>query len=479
MSDTLLDSYPAFTDQGRLHLVPSGARAYLAIPRGERIEPQDADLDHWATRIAMQMDGSNTVRSLCETAIAAPDGDGTPKPADIAIAGLVELINGLVERSIVELREGHAPRPIRTSGAHDRYSPVHASIELTDYCNIMCRHCYRDSSPMRTSFIPTDKLLSWLEEFRQVGIGVVELTGGEPTSHPAFGSFLQRCGELFQITAVISNGTLWTDELLDIPAKFKDRIFIQIDLDGSNAESHDFLRGAGVFAKATQTIRQLADRGVKCRVAMSVHGRNAHEIMDTARLAKSLGAFWFGFAPVMQLGRGHHAPPLLPEHGHHLKHAQEALASELPGFYFAANDLMQSLSKPGENCGAGWRGIVVGPDGRVRACLTHRVEYMDFGKLDDIGLDGVLKAIPGEALRSVPSPNLMDCAGCMHLVFCAGCAARAMQAIEFHRGKNDGFVCNWDKKYDAVKVYAPNMYKMKPKSSLKRVDTTAFGRVVE
>lgn len=212
---------------------------------------------------------------------------------------------------------------------------------------------------------------------------------------------------------------------------------------------------------------------------MSVHGRNAHEIMDTARVAHSLGARWFGYSPVMQLGRGHHAPALLPEHGHYLRDAQPQLAAEFPGFYFEANDTNLDLSKPGENCGAGWRGIVIGPDARVRACLTHRVEYMDFGKLDEVGLQGVLEAIPGDKLRSIPSPNLTDCDGCMHLVYCAGCAARAIQAIEFHRGKNDGFVCQWDQKYDAVSVYAPNMQARKPRSSLRRVDATAFGRVVQ
>lgn len=474
---SIIDRYPVFAAAARLHLVPSGAVAVPGVTSGKGAERKDSGLNRWATELARAMDGSRSVGELCRLALDLPDADGRPKPGETAIDDLVAVINALSASHVIELADAACPRPVPVSGRADRYSPAHASIELTDYCNIACRHCYRDSSPARSHFIDTEKLLGWLHELRQMGLTGVELTGGEPTAHPDFARILERCVQLVPLTGIISNGTLWTDELVDLAARYIDRIYLQIDLDGPTAESHDFLRGAGVFAKATDAVRRLAAKGVRVRVAMSVHGRNAHEIMATAKLARSLGAHWFGFAPVMQLGRGAHAPVLTAEHGNYLRDAQAELARTMPGFFFVAEEGVLDLSEPGENCGAGWRAVIIGPDSTVRPCLTHRAEYMNFGRLDEIGVDGVVDAIPGEALQTIPTPNFADCEGCLHMTFCAGCAARAVQAIEYHRGKKDGFVCAWAEKYDAVRVFAPGMHNQRPKSSLKWVEETNGARI--
>ncbi|MBI5145822.1 MAG: radical SAM protein [Thaumarchaeota archaeon] len=120
---------------------------------------------------------------------------------------------------------------------------------LCDYCNLAGKHCYRNSDPQCTQFIKTDQLLKWLSKLKESGIGVVELTGGEPTAHPDFTKILSKCCEFFSLTAIISNGTLWTKEIEDIVESNTDKLFIQIDLDGSSPKNHDWLRDVGCLKR--------------------------------------------------------------------------------------------------------------------------------------------------------------------------------------------------------------------------------------
>jgi len=461
--------YPAFARHGRLHLNPEGSRAYLAIPRGERPDGTEVNVGKWATSIVRRMDGEHSLLDLSRIALETRKAAAPGEPPDQTLQHFADLVNGLAERSIVDLADHPLARPVPTTGAPDRQSPTHASVELTDYCNLACKHCYRESSPACSNFAPTEKLLGWLDELHQTGVAVVELTGGEPTSHPDFAAILRTCTAMFELTAVISNGTLWTDEMIAVASEAGDAMFAQIDLDGATAESHDYLRGKGVFDKATKTITRLSEAGVMCKVAMSVHGRNASEIVETARLAKRLGARWFSFGPVLQMGRGHHTDPLLPRHGQLMLEAKDLLREEMRGFVYFGEKMELDISKPDGNCGAGWRGVALGPDGRVRACVMHDPNHLDFGNLNDVGVHGVLERIPGERIRQIPSPNYEDCAGCQHIAFCGGCSARAIQANEFHRAKDDGFTCAWNEKYHALDAYAPRLLDREPASSLKHL----------
>lgn len=464
---SILGTYPVFSEGWRLHLNPSGSRAFLAVPRGASCDSTDADLNGWATDMALKMNGERSVAEMCELAVLASQAANADYLPEDALLYLVQLINGLAKLSILRLEPGPLSRSVPTSGARDRYSPTHASIELTEYCNLSCRHCYRDSSPARTRFAETARLLGWLEELRRSGVAVVELTGGEPTAHPDFCEILSLSCKLFQLTAVISNGTLWTEQMLSLAAQARDSLIVQIDLDGATAESHDFLRGKSVFEQATQTIARLSARGIPCKVAMSVHGGNAAEIVETAAVAHALGARWFSYGPVLQMGRGHHVPPLEPRHGTMMLSVRPELARKFPGFVYFGEHTALDVSSPSENCGAGWRGVAIGPDGTVRSCVMHSPDHLNFGSLEKHSVADVFAAMPGDVIRNVPAPNFEDCAGCQHISFCAGCSARAVQATEYQRARHNDFVCAWDRKYDALRIYASGRTSRPARSSLK------------
>ena len=63
--------------------------------------------------------------------------------------------------------------------------------------------------------LSTDETQSLLKKFSQYGGQVVTFTGGEPTLRPDFIAIVQFAKEIGLQVCVLSNGLLWTDDLLN------------------------------------------------------------------------------------------------------------------------------------------------------------------------------------------------------------------------------------------------------------------------
>jgi pyruvate-formate lyase-activating enzyme len=59
------------------------------------------------------------------------------------------------------------------------------NFRFTYHCNIACRHCYNGSGPhMKAQRIPLEPMLAIIAQMPSVGIGRLNLTGGEPFLYP-------------------------------------------------------------------------------------------------------------------------------------------------------------------------------------------------------------------------------------------------------------------------------------------------------
>jgi len=128
---------------------------------------------------------------------------------------VMETVSGfiakLAEHEWICFSDEPLERPLTLVGSTKYFTPLHFSIELTDYCNLQCRHCYRNSGPGSNDFLPTEKLLSLMEVMSAGGVNSVEFTGGEPMAHPGFIELFKKAHSCFARVGVISNGTLITD----------------------------------------------------------------------------------------------------------------------------------------------------------------------------------------------------------------------------------------------------------------------------
>ncbi|HUX99449.1 MAG TPA: radical SAM protein [Candidatus Deferrimicrobium sp.] len=125
-----------------------------------------------------------------------------------------------------------------------------ALFEITNACNMQCRHCYkRDAGEQDLTLEQIKTIIGKITEF---GIRHVVLTGGEPFLRKDLFKIIEYAGQNHIEDIVINtNGTLLNNsEVITGVNEHKDLITgLPVSFDGARSETHDFIRGAGQFTK--------------------------------------------------------------------------------------------------------------------------------------------------------------------------------------------------------------------------------------
>lgn len=176
-------------------------------------------------------------------------------------------------------------------------------------------------------------------------------------------------------------------------SEYKNTIIVQTDLDGSTPEMHDKIRGAArAFARVTRGIKLLASHGISVRIAMNVTKENLHDIEKTLILAKTLGAAWFTFSPVLDYGRGKLIDTTYTkEELQYMEALKHRLRKEYGSFfnYITEEQVQNVFGSHSKNCGAGYRAVVIGPTGKVRPCPILPEKYLTIGDLSQESIEKV------------------------------------------------------------------------------------------
>jgi radical SAM protein with 4Fe4S-binding SPASM domain len=157
-------------------------------------------------------------------------------------------------------------------------APLIAFIETTNLCNLRCKHCYADSGYKRPNEISTELIKQLLDEFAEMGVLQVFLTGGELFAHPNAIEIIQYARTKPFTTQIFTNGLLITEEkLAAIPPG--QSFFISFD----TADPERTIRGKMDFPLLRKKFDAMTRHGHIFRTAISVHRNNiqdAEEIFD-------------------------------------------------------------------------------------------------------------------------------------------------------------------------------------------------------
>ena len=98
---------------------------------------------------------------------------------------------------------------------------------------------YGHNNPKR--WIPTERALSLLDEFKEAGVLSVQFTGGgEPTVHPQHEAIFEKALGLGLRASLVSNGVKWSDRLIEgLLPRFD---WVRVSIDAGNGESYAKLR---------------------------------------------------------------------------------------------------------------------------------------------------------------------------------------------------------------------------------------------
>ena len=253
--------------------------------------------------------------------------------------------------------------------------PALIHIEITKECNFRCKMCdiwWQDHK----GELEISEFRKLADEFEEMGVKAVALTGGEPTLVKNIEEIIRMFKRKGMIVHTNTNGSdpRTAERLKDTGI---DSVTVSIDFYG---EEHDKNRGIkDCFKRAVQTLKELKEAGIK-RVGIGtlIMGQNTGHLEKLTQLAKELGIF-ISFAG-FDLGLIH------IQHEQRKKNFQKFVEGvrkvrELRKKYDNIIvipeylDYMESQSvspKIVDWCYAGYATCIIRAKGDVQACYTHK-----------------------------------------------------------------------------------------------------------
>ena len=288
---------------------------------------------------------------------------------------------------------------------------------ITHRCNLRCSHCYQRDY---TEEMGREQLLQALDQYtafldERHLLGQVNLTGGEPLSHP---HFLELCYEIRRrglSLAILTNGTLIDREMAREIALCKP-FFIQVSLDGMR-KSHDRIRGNGAFERALLGIDCLKAAGVHVLVSFTAQSANYRQIIPLSYLCKRhhVDKLWFDRV-VIPKDEDLAGLSLTTKQTEWLIQTAAKLRRNTP---LTCDRALQFLACGGENCyhcGAGRNLLIFLANGDIMPC--RRLPFV-IGNLADGGLGQIVEnSACMQNLRTAPVPD--ECRACQYASRCRG-----------------------------------------------------------
>jgi radical SAM/Cys-rich protein len=139
----------------------------------------------------------------------------------------------------------------------ERITTVQVNVGLT--CNLTCEHCHVSSSPRRTEQMTRETMEHVLRVAREVGAGVVDMTGGAPEMNPHFRRFVTQAVDAGLAVMVRTNLTILLETgYEDLPAFFASkRVHVVASLPCYTQDNVDRQRGDGVYDASIEAMRRL------------------------------------------------------------------------------------------------------------------------------------------------------------------------------------------------------------------------------
>ena len=179
-------------------------------------------------------------------------------------------------------------------------APVPAlGLEITNRCNLSCRHCFNRSGEGAVQELSLSDMLSVFQQAQGMGIQHVRLSGGEPTLHPDFAPIVNGAVQHGMCVSINTNG-LYAQGTRRRLAGLPIDLFI-ISLDGLQA-TNDALRGQGVFGQVVESVAWLRRQGRAVTLGVHLAQSTIADIPGLIALASDLDAN-IKFAPLRPAGR--------------------------------------------------------------------------------------------------------------------------------------------------------------------------------
>jgi len=355
-------------------------------------------------------------------------------------------------------------------------APTVVNLELTEVCNVKCRHCYnfwRDES-MGSVSISREQLDLIIDRFVDARVFHVILTGGEPFSKFDLLEYgFRKLSENNISFSCNSNLMLATDDkckrLMDVGLDH-----ILTSLPSCDPVTNDLIMGQeGAFLRIMRGMEAAVRNGIRVSVNMVITRSNMHQVYETGELISDKGC--------QKLFVTRSVPPTYsqdtPEDADYRLTIEETrsvldeairvrddfgiMIGTLVSYPLCAlEDLEKYRDFVGRGCPAQSGNVLsFNASGEAHACVHEEESY---GNIFEQSLQDIFQSSHIGAWHN-GSYHYEGCAGCPYIDICeSGCSMTAMAAEGEHRLKDPLFVgpdnfshhyhVVYDKKiYDAIR----------------------------
>ena len=326
-------------------------------------------------------------------------------------------------------------------------TPVMLTLAVTNGCNLKCGHCWPDSrSHIDTPPVPSPVLQRLIQDFADLGLERIIITGGEPFTHPDWLEIVSCCCEQpgFEKVRIQTNATLLNRAIVRALVSLGfEGLSVQVSLEGATAETHDRIRGPGSFERSLRGLRLLTEAGLgeQTLVAFTEMRHNFGELPDLLDLVGSLGIGRLVSATLVPGGRALQTDQITPPEPSQYRslldryHADahfRARYAELGNI--AALEWYAGKSHPSPHVCTCMENPYITGDGRMYPCVLFQADRLAAHNVHERSMEEVIReALPvwaemKELSRRRPV-ELKECQSCPGRPHCGGgCMGRAYAA---------------------------------------------------
>jgi radical SAM protein with 4Fe4S-binding SPASM domain len=171
--------------------------------------------------------------------------------------------------------------------------PVSGILELTSRCNLKCVHCYlgpqEAQRAKRAQEMPTERVLSLIDEMVAAGCLYLLITGGDPMVRKDFPIIYRHARERGLIVTIFCDGILANAAIVELFTELPPYV-VEVSIYGGTAETYEAVtRVPGSFPWALAGIKRLLAAGIRVSLKTVLMEPNRHEIGLMRTIAEDLG----------------------------------------------------------------------------------------------------------------------------------------------------------------------------------------------
>jgi MoaA/NifB/PqqE/SkfB family radical SAM enzyme len=262
-----------------------------------------------------------------------------------------------------------------------------AMWEMTYRCNERCVHCFNpgaahspDQKPNRnTDELSFEEAKQLLDELHEAGVFKLTLSGGEVFVRKDFMDIVAHARGLGMQVNIYTNGLLLSEARLQQLCDLWPET-VSISIYSTDPLKHDQVTNViGSYETSVEALKRLHAAGIKTQIKTPLMGSTVDGFMDVADLAKEIKAR-SQLDVGISAGNDGAKEPLDLAIQSHAKLVALSVTEGTPIYVGGADTNYGRMSKDKNQpvCGAGSRGMSIGPSGSISPCVAMPLETGDF-----------------------------------------------------------------------------------------------------